>query len=297
MNAQQVHEKLKNLNSKKDVQGLFIDLNFDYSKDDYFNWLNNLITSNLKEKIDFINLINEYKTFNIFYCKLKIENLYRNRTLQWEIAKKIARESDCLIIFTNENEDVLRIVYADVSNSSDTNKILPLGIIPSQPRVTLKLSGYTISKDEKLRTASEQLLKIEIKDDITILDLISNIKKAFEIEPVTAEFFKIIKSYIDKLTEDYKSYFPNKQKTKAFALQFFNRLLFLKYIEKKKWLNGNINYLSELIGKFKASIQNQVSDTSIYEDLLKPLFFFAFSKNDKYFPSSLTKANSYKFSG
>ena len=85
MNSQQILEKLKSLKSKKDVQGLFIELNFDYSKDDDFDWLDNLITSNLKdkEKIDFINIINEYKTFNIFYCKLKIENLYRNRALQY----------------------------------------------------------------------------------------------------------------------------------------------------------------------------------------------------------------------
>jgi len=284
MNKVKIQEKLKNLKSKKDVQDLFIDLNFDYSKDDDFNWLDNLITSNLKEKIDFINIINEYKTFNIFYCKLKIDNLYRSRALQREIAKKIAHESDCLIVFANQNENVSRIVYADVL-SSTTSKLQQ----QNQTKTSLKLSGYTISKDEKLRTASEQLIKIEIKDDIAILDLISSIKKAFKIEPVTDEFFKIIKSYIGKLTEDYKSYFPNKQKTKAFALQFFNRLLFLKYIEKKKWLNGNINYLSELIEKFKASTQNQDSNKNIYEDLLKPLLFFAFSKNNRYFPASLTK--------
>ena len=78
MDAQQILKKLKSLKSKKDVQELFVDLNFDSYKDDDFDWLGNLITSNLKdkEKIDFINIINEYKTFNIFYCKLKIENLY-----------------------------------------------------------------------------------------------------------------------------------------------------------------------------------------------------------------------------
>jgi Eco57I restriction endonuclease. len=289
MDAQQVLEKLKSLKSKKDIQELFIDLNFDSYKDDDFDWLDNLITANIKDKgkIDFINIINEYKSFNIFYCKLKIENLYRNRALQREIAKKIARESDCLIIFTNQEEDVFRIVYANVLGA-------PSSTTPrqqnqqNQPKTALKLSGYTISKDEKLRTASEQLLKIEIKDDISILDLITNIKKAFEIEPVTDEFFNAIKSYIEKLTEDYRSHFSDKQKAKAFALQFFNRLLFLKYIEKKKWLNKNINFLSELIEKFKASPQyHNKNNSSIYEDLLKPLFFFAFSKNKKYYPDQL----------
>ena len=289
MDAQQILEILKSLKSKKDVQELFIELNFDYSKDDDFDWLDNLITSNLKdkEKIDFINIINEYKTFNIFYCKLKIENLYRNRALQREIAKKIARESDCLIIFTNQEEDVFRIVYANVLGAPNSTKPQQQNK-QNQPKTTLKLSGYTISKDEKLRTASEQLSKIEIKDDISILDLISNIKKAFEIEPVTDEFFEVIKFYIENLTENYQSHFSDKQKAKAFALQFFNRLLFLKYIEKKKWLNENINFLSELIEKFKVSPQyKDKNNASIYEDLLKPLFFFAFSKNKKYYPAQL----------
>ena len=147
MNSQQILEKLKNLKSKKDVQELFIDLNFDYSKDDDFNWLGDLITSNLKEKIDLINLINEYKTFNIFYCKLKIGNLYRNRTLQREIAKKIARESDCVIIFTNQKENIFRVVYADILGVPNLGKPHQQDE-NNQLKPVLKLTGYTISKDE-----------------------------------------------------------------------------------------------------------------------------------------------------
>jgi len=288
MDKNQLLEKLKNLNSKKDVQELFIDLNFDYSSDDNFNWLGNLISSEkLKEKINSINIINEYKTFNVFYCKLKIENLYRNRRLQRDIAKKIARESDCLIVFTNQDENIFRIVHANVLKSSDTAKISQNHKIQVNSAASLKLSGYTISKDEKLRTASEQLFKIKIDGDIEILDLINNIEKAFRIEPVTEEFFEIIKLYINRLTDDFKSYFADGQKTKAFALQFFNRLLFLKYIEKKKWLNGNIDYLSELVNRYKAHNKAKGSDKGIYKDLLKPLFFFAFSKNDTYIPLNL----------
>jgi hypothetical protein len=287
MDSRQIQEKLKSLESKKDVQELFIDLNFDYSGDDNFNWLDNLITSKLKEKIDYINIINEYKAFNIFYCKLRIKNLYRNRTLQRDIAKKIAHESDCLIVFTNTDEDIFRIVYADLLGGSSAEGSQDMQQ-QNRPKAAIKLSGYTISKDEKLRTASEQLLKIEIKEDISVLDLINNIKKAFEIEPVTNEFFVIIKSYIEKITENYQTYFSDSQKSKAFALQFFNRLLFLKYIEKKKWLNNNSNFLSELVEKFKASdVCNNSSHTGIYDYLLKPLFFFAFSKNNKYHPSRL----------
>ena len=154
MDESQLLEKLKNLNSERDVQDLFIDLNFDYSRDDNFNWLDNLITSEkIKEKIDCINIINEYKTFNVFYCKLKIENLYRNRKLQRDIARKIARESDCLIVFTNKDENIFRIVHANVLKSASDAKVSQTIKSPVKPAASLKLSGYTISKDEKLRTA------------------------------------------------------------------------------------------------------------------------------------------------
>jgi hypothetical protein len=289
MDCWQIQEKLKSLKSKKDVQGLFIDLNFDYSGDDDFNWLDKIITSKLKEKIDYVNIINEYKTFNIFYCKLKIKNLYRNRFLQRDIAKKIARESDCIIVFANDDEDIFRVVYADLPGTPVSESVHHEQQ-QDKSKGALKLSGYTISKDEKLRTASEQLLKIEIKEEISVLDLINNIKKAFEIEPVTNEFFGVIKSYVEKITENYQSYFSDKQKSKAFALQFFNRLLFLKYIEKKKWLNNNSNFLSELVEKFEASsVYDNSNQTGIYDNLLKPLFFFSFSKNKKYYPSGLSQ--------
>ncbi|MBC7334466.1 MAG: hypothetical protein H5T85_08475, partial [Actinobacteria bacterium] len=164
----------------------------------------------------------------------------------------------------------------------------------------IKLSGYTVSSDEKLRTASEQLSKIEIQGDISVLELTNKIKKSFEIEPVTKEFFETIKRYIDNLSENYERYFKNKQETKAFALQFFNRLLFLKYIEKKRWLNGNVNFLSELISKYSAfycgnigrmhNVIDSENRNTIYENLLKPLFFYAFSKNSSYYPKNLPES-------
>jgi hypothetical protein len=160
MDKAQLLEKLKNLNSKKDVQDLFIDLNFDYSSDDNFNWVDNLITSEKsKEKIYCINIINEYKTFNIFYCKLKISNLYRNRAIQRDVAKRIARESDCLIVFTNEDENIFRIVYADVIGSHGTAKMPKTLKSPNKSTSSLKLSGYTISKDEK-STAGSKIYKV-----------------------------------------------------------------------------------------------------------------------------------------
>jgi len=245
MDETQLLEKLKNLNSKKDVQDLFIDLNFDYSSDDNFNFLNNLISSEkLREEISYINIINEYKSFKIFYCKLAIENLYRNRRLQRDVAKKIAQKSDCLIVFTNQNENIFRIVHANVLKGYGADSISKNHKILNKPATSLKLSGYTISKDEKL-------------------SLENTIEKAFRIEPVTEEFFEIINLYVNRLADDFKSFFPDEQKTKAFALQFFNRLLFVKYIEKKRWLNGNINYLSELVKRFKVYNKDKGSNKGI----------------------------------
>jgi len=267
MESQLIQEKLKNLKSKEDLQELFNDLNFDYSDNDEINWLDNLITSKIKEKVKYINIVNNYKKFNVFYCKLKIDNLYKNRSIQRDIAKKVTKSSDCLIVFANKLEDMFRIVYVDFLQGNN-----------------LKITGYTISKEEKLRTAAEQLAKVEIQSDISELEIKNNIKNAFKIEPVTKKFFEVIKKYVDLIINSYGNYLENNHQAKAFALQFFNRLLFLKYIEKKKWLNNNINFLSLLKDKYKNCKSN---NSSFYTDVLNPLFFYAFSKNEMYYPKNL----------
>lgn len=275
MEPKEIFSIFKNLNSKQDVQNLFIDLNFEQasSSESEIDIVSEFIDSKLKNNIEYINLINEVDDFFIFFCKLKLPNLNKGRILQREIAKRISKKTDCIIVFSNDSENIFKITY-----------------VSAKPENNVKLASYTISSNEKMRTASEQIAKLSIKNNYSKADIIKHISdnKVFDIEPVTEEFFAIIKEYVDKISKDIHKYFNNLQESKAFALQFFNRILFLKYIEKKKWLHNNLNFLEDLINKYqnhKSNYSNKKS--SIYTNLFQPLFFYSFSRNNSHSPINL----------
>ncbi|MCL4384901.1 MAG: Eco57I restriction-modification methylase domain-containing protein [Actinobacteria bacterium] len=276
MDPKEVFTIFHNLNSKQDVQNLFTELNFEptTSLQSEINLVQDFISSKLKDNIDSINLINEVDNFFIFFCKLKLPDLNKGRIIQREISRKISKKTDCIIVFSNNSENIFKITYVSVKSEDN-----------------IKLSSYTIAKSEKLRTASEQIAKLEIGNNYSKADIIKHISsnKIFDIEPVTEEFFAIIKKYVDKLSENFYKYFNDLQQSKAFALQFFNRILFLKYIEKKKWLNNNPNFLEELLKRYKSYIsENPNLNSSIYIDIFQPLFFYAFSKHKEYMPKNLS---------
>jgi len=275
MEPKEIFSILQNLNSKQDIQNLFTDLNFEQtsSSSSEVNLVPEFINTKLKDNIESINLINEVDDFFIFFCKLKLPHLNKGRILQREIAKKISKKTDCIIIFSNNSESIFKFTYVSVKSENN-----------------VKLSSYTISRNEKIRTASEQISKLEIGNNYTKADIIKHISdnKIFDIEPVTEEFFAIIKKYVDIISEDFHKYFNNLQESKAFALQFFNRILFLKYIEKKKWLHNNLNFLEDLIKKYENfKSKNYYKESSIYSDILQPLFFYSFSRNNKHLPPNL----------
>ncbi len=277
MEPKKIFSILQNLNSKLDIQNLFTDLNFEQasSSSSEINLVSEFISTKLKDNIEYINLINEVDDFFIFFCKLKLPHLNKGRILQKEIAKKISKKTECIIIFSNNSESIFKITYVSVKSENN-----------------IKLASYTISRNEKIRTASEQIAKLEIGNNYTKADIIKHISdnKIFDIEPVTEEFFAIIKKYVDKISEDFHKYFNNLQESKAFALQFFNRILFLKYIEKKKWLHNNLNFLEDLIKKYEYfKSKSSQKKSSIYSDIFQPLFFYSFSRNSEHLPQNLSQ--------
>lgn len=91
--------------------------------------------------------------------------------------------------------------------------------------------------------------------------------KAWDVERVSDDFYKSYEE-IFKTVED-QHIGPTKGDKRLFALRLFNRLLFLQFVQKKKWLriNGSVNYLQEL---YKQAIDN---GENFYRDRLYWLFF------------------------
>jgi type I restriction-modification system DNA methylase subunit len=96
-------------------------------------------------------------------------------------------------------------------------------------------------------------------------------KEAFDVEKVTREFFRQYARIFTDVEKRIKGFRDTAQK-RLFTQRLFNRLMFIKFIQKKGWLklDSQTNYLSAL---WRAYTQNGDSSTNFYLDRLKLLFF------------------------
>ena len=100
---------------------------------------------------------------------------------------------------------------------------------------------YFISSELPARTFIEQIGK---ENAFASIESITN---AFNVEPVTKEFFTKYEE-IFKEAENTITFKWSAEQKRLYTQRFFNRLMFLAFLERKGWLNfsGNKNYLRAL---------------------------------------------------
>jgi len=98
---------------------------------------------------------------------------------------------------------------------------------------------------------------------------LNNIKKAFSIEAVTDDFYKEFKPNFESLSESITGT-KNLQLKQDFALLFIIRTIFLGFVQKKLWLNGDEEFIQNYWREYKEKYNNK---NLFYDEWLRPLFF------------------------
>ena len=143
------------------------------------------------------------------------------------------------------------------------------------------LRRISVSPEDRLRTASERIACLDTvlaKADLFGLDPFSLQKQheeAFDVEAVTEEFFEDYKKIFTLLTNDLAVQTKDQVWAHDFALQFMNRLMFLYYIERKRWLGNDPDFLHNFWRAYRRAEQPKDSFVSHWLNLL---FFNAFNK-------------------
>ena len=119
-----------------------------------------------------------------------------------------------------------------------------------------KLAGIHIGIDEK---------------EPSIKDISENLEKSFNTEKVTKQFYNHFKEgHLD--FQKYILGIDDKQHKGWYASVILNRLMFIWFVQKKGFVDGNRNYLSDKLDEFRDKGKNY------YEHFLKILFFEGFAK-------------------
>ena len=202
--------------------------------------------------------------FHVLYLTIRKLTRTNERRVLKEILKRFP---DCVVVFTNGKETEFHITSPKYEPES---------------RYKFVIRRYVIGKYEKLRTASERLCLTYALDTDTPTELKAKHDDAFNVEAVTKQFYEDYKTVLSLMEKELLSQGIGDKKTaKGFTQQFLNRLMFLYFIQKKGWLNGDMRFVWSLVKSYK-NIGRMPN--GIYKDLFEPLFFYSF--NNKEIPDS-----------
>ncbi|NWF98799.1 MAG: Eco57I restriction-modification methylase domain-containing protein, partial [Nitrospirae bacterium] len=146
----------------------------------------------------------------------------------------------------------------------------------------LKLTRLNLDRENPYHTDLLAISNIGIKgDEKNWRDIWRKWKDAFSVRKVTDEFFEDYKNAFFELRKTFeRQKIPVKQ-AHELTQQFLNRLMFLYFLSKKRWLNNDIKFIRWYWERYKEEKRKgNVEEDSFYDKWLKILFLEAF--NNKY---------------
>ncbi len=125
---------------------------------------------------------------------------------------------------------------------------------------------YFVSPDSASHTFVNQIGKADFASIEAIVD-------AFSVEPVTNEFFREYKRIFEE-AESHLSKTLSAEQKRLYAQRFFNRLMFLAFLERKGWMNfgGRKDYLRALFADYSENETNKRA-ANFHRSRLNILFF------------------------
>ena len=220
--------------------------------------------------------------FHIIYTHLNSDRLLLT-TERRLISQLLNDHPYALFIFSNRDQSHWHFV--NVKYDTDD---------PKKRRLFRRI---TISPYEKLRTASERIAMLDLESISPLLETIPPLEiqtrheEAFDVEAVTKRFFEDYKSVFHILQDDLAVQTKDRRWAHDFALQFLNRCMFLYFIQRKRWIGEDTEFLKTFWESYRSADE---PEDSFVEHWLNVLFFEAFNNRfhggHRQFPDEIRKA-------
>jgi len=126
----------------------------------------------------------------------------------------------------------------------------------------------------KLEGIAFDISERDSNGNIEVIKVFERIKKAFDVEKVTKRFYDEFKTEHGSFCKFLKGLEVEDQLA-WYASVMLNRLMFIYFIQKKGFLNGDVNYLANKLKESKSKGANQ-----FYRQFLMPLFFQGFAQEE-----------------
>ncbi len=202
--------------------------------------------------------------FHVIYIQLKDHRLRLAQERQI-ISSLIEGHPFSLFIFSNADQQYWHFVNVKYDHGKEAKS----------PRLYRRIA---IGPEERLRTAAGRISLLDLANmgdhfsGISPLAIQQVHDEAFDVEKVTSEFFRAYQKIFFGFQETLYQQANDQQWAHDYALQFLNRLMFLYYFQRKRWLQNDTDFLGSFWRAYRES--NQPPDTFV-SNWLQVLFFEA----------------------
>ena len=118
---------------------------------------------------------------------------------------------------------------------------------------------------------------LEEENDLTVIDALTRVRKQFNVDEVTKQFYKQFKEHHEKLAEFIKG-IRNDRDQRLYGSVLLNRLMFIYFLQKKRFLNNDPDYLRNCLTKVRRLLGKN-SFYGFYRKFLLPLFHEGFGSH------------------
>jgi Eco57I restriction-modification methylase len=245
-------QKALNYLKKFDFESLFIEeLGWDNPNNDSLVIKHNDNCYNL-------TAVAQKRGLTVYHCTSK-NGIFPDSKTRKYIASEISSHSFENIIIYADNSSEKQIWQWQNKESDKTSK-------NRETNFNIKQTGELL-----LQKLEQIYIDFAEEDHLTLLQVTSKVKKAFDIEKITKKFF-------EEFQQEHKKFvifitgIDNEKDKNWYASVILNRLMFLYFLQKKGFLdNGNTDYLQDKLKQ---------NETNFYE-FLKILWFEAIAKPEK----------------
>jgi hypothetical protein len=249
-----VHDIIRNLRSVGKARELFAELNYDPAHDPISRkgW-GEAAANTLAEDPQIIACHDDFK---IIYARLDSDGLFLGD--ERPVVNRLLKECPYLLcLFSDRQHQQWHFVNIKYDEEIKKRRLF---------------RRITVGPGERLRTAIERLSMLDLEKirpdlvGIYPLDIQTRHDEAFDVEVVTQEFYNTFVELFRQLREEIASNNPTyRDEAPTEAQMILNRLLFLYFIQKKRWLDNNPHYLYERFQEYDTNY-SQISGGSSGED-------------------------------
>jgi len=172
-------------------------------------------------------------------------------------------------------------------------------VLPDYERVEtgkhkLRIAKLVVDKDDLYYTDLETIVSIAFRGETSWRDLWKKWRDAFDVEKVTEQFFLDYQEIFFKVRSAVAKQRIATKDAHEFTLQLLNRIMFIYFVSKKRWLNNDPKFMRWLWNRYLLERnKGKVPKDSFYGDWLTVIFFEAFNnrfRDSAVLPDDVKKA-------